>query len=68
MTGSRRWKGQRTRLEGRENVFMKIHLKKHHLALTALAVLVIIVFGVFMLIAVPEITTERIMSPTTQAK
>ena len=47
---------------------MKIHLKKHHLVLTALAVLVIIVFGVFMLIAVPEVTTERTISPATQTK
>ena len=47
---------------------MKIHLKKHHLVLTALAVLVIIVFGVFMLIAVPEVATERPISPATQAK
>ncbi len=47
---------------------MKVHLKKHHLILSALAVLVIIVFGIFMLIAVPEITTEQPIPPETQAK
>lgn len=44
---------------------MKIKLKKLHLILAVVAVLVIIVFGVFMLIAVPEVTTEEGLPPAT---
>ncbi|MFA5113033.1 MAG: hypothetical protein WC529_01920 [Candidatus Margulisiibacteriota bacterium] len=44
---------------------MKFKLKKAHLILAVVAALVVVVFGVFMLIAVPEVTTEEGLPPAT---